>query len=260
MTANISDYFNKASSMDGSYPTVALVASARSTGGTTLVCNSLAGWATDTPVHFSTFRMSSDGTIDAATQTDWKGIVSGNSITGLTRIAGATDSGNQVGDKVKLDPTIGWLDDLVTGILASHKQDGTLKDNAVTESSIADGAVTAGKLSLSYSTTEQATGKTWIDGKMIYVKTVDCGSLPNSTTKYKSHDISNLDKIIHITGIAHFPNYTLPLPCVADPLGSGIGVSGAIRVYANNSQIIIDAGYNRSGGTGYVTLYYTKTS
>ena len=146
MSANITDYFNKASSMNGSYPPVATVTAARSTGGSTLSCDSLSGWATDTPVHFSTFQVKTDGTIDTTTQTDWKGIVSGNTITDMTRLAGAADSGNASGDKVELNPTIGWVDDLVTGLLVAHKQNGALKDNAVTESSIATGAVTSTKV------------------------------------------------------------------------------------------------------------------
>lgn len=146
MSATITDYFNKASNMSGSYPAVATVTAARSTGGSTLSCDDLSSWATDTPVHFSTFKVNTDGTIDTSTQTDWKGIVNGNTITDMTRLAGAADSGNASGDRVELNPTIGWLDDLITGILVSHKQNGALKDNAVTESSIATGAVTSSKV------------------------------------------------------------------------------------------------------------------
>ena len=131
MSANINDKFNKASNMGGSYPPVATVTAARSTGGSTLTCDSLAGWATDTPVHFSTFKLNSDGTVDTTTQTDWKGIVVSNTITEMTRLAGAADSGNASGDKVELNPTIGWVDDLMSGILVSHKQDGKLKDGIV---------------------------------------------------------------------------------------------------------------------------------
>lgn len=146
MSATITDYFNKASNMSGSYPAVATVTAARSTGGSTLSCDDLSSWATDTPVHFSTFKVNTDGTIDTSTQTDWKGIVNGNTITDMTRLAGAADSGNASGDRVELNPTVGWLDDLITGILVSHKQNGALKDNVVTESSIATGAVTNTKL------------------------------------------------------------------------------------------------------------------
>lgn len=136
MSANINDYFNKASSMDGSYPAVATVSSARSAGSSTLSCDDLSSWNTDTPVHFSTFKVAADGTIDTTTQTDWKGIVVGNTITELTRLAGAADAGNASGDRVELNPTIGWLDDLITGLLISHNQNGTLKNSIVKAANI----------------------------------------------------------------------------------------------------------------------------
>ena len=145
MSANIQDHFAKASSMNGAYPRVAVVTSARQTGASVLQCDDLSSWATDTPVHFSTYKTNADGSIDSASQTDWKGVVVGNNITDLTRIAGAADSGNAANDRVELNPTIGWLEDLVSGILISLNQNGTLKNNAVGTSAIANGAVTSAK-------------------------------------------------------------------------------------------------------------------
>ena len=136
MSATITDKFNKAADGNGSYPTLATVSATRSASEATLTCQDLTGWATDTPVHFSTYQLNSSGVVDTTTQTDWKGIVSGNTITNLTRIAGAADTGNAIGDIVELNPTIGWLDDLVTGLLATHKQDGSLKDNIVKSNNI----------------------------------------------------------------------------------------------------------------------------
>ena len=53
-------------------------------------------------------------------------------------------------------------------------EDGNM--HAVTSNAVAD--------SLSYSTDETLTGGKWIDGKPIYRKVIDCGALPNNTTKY----------------------------------------------------------------------------
>ena len=155
MSADINDKFTKASNMDGNYPSVATVTAARAAGTTMLACDDLAGWATDTAVHFSTFKLNDDGTVDATSQTDWKGIVVNNTITEMTRLAGAVDSGNASGDRVELNPTIGWLDDLITGLLASHKQDGTLKDGIITTNSIINGAVEEAKIATDAVTTEK---------------------------------------------------------------------------------------------------------
>ena len=137
---------------------------------------------------------------------------------------------------------------------------GGVGADTISSSAIMDGAVTVDKLSLSYSESEQATGETWINGKMIYRKTISLGSLPNDSTKKVNHNISNMDSLIEIKGAAKFPSYQVPLPFVCDPLSGGLGVDGAIRIYIDSTQITVDTGYNRSGGTGYVTLYYTKSS
>ncbi|MBR0403090.1 hypothetical protein IJI55_00860 [Candidatus Saccharibacteria bacterium] len=142
----ITDYFNKAADNSGSYPATSTVSATRNTGEQVLSCQDLTGWATDTPVHFTTYRLGQDGSINTTTQTDWKGIVVGNTITQLTRIAGAADSGHAIGDIVELNPTIGWLSDLVTGLLAIHNQDGTLKDGIVASNKLASSAVTKEKL------------------------------------------------------------------------------------------------------------------
>lgn len=175
MSATITDYFNKASSMNGYYPRVATVTSTRQAGAQILQCDDLTTWATDTPVHFSTYTVKADGTIDSTTQTDWKGIVSGNNITELTRIAGAADSGNASNDRVELNPTIGWLDDLITGLLAVHKQNGTLKDSVVGTANIASGAVTSEKIAsgatptITMTTTDPGEGATLAANNFIAV-------------------------------------------------------------------------------------------
>ena len=193
MSATITDYFNKASNMSGSYPAVATVTAARSTGGSTLSCDDLSSWATDTPVHFSTFKVNTDGSIDTSTQTDWKGSVNGNTITDMTRLAGAADSGNASGDRVELNPTVGWLDDLITGILVSHKQNGALKDNAVTESSIATGAVTNTKLGDgSVTSAKIGTGAISsydkIGDDVIQARNIDTSTFPTQRLTFTSKD------------------------------------------------------------------------
>lgn len=75
---------------------------------------------------FSTYRLNTSGAVVAGTQIDWKGIVAGNTIGTLTRITGATDAGSVIGDVVEMNPTGNWATDLVTGILTSIKQDGTM--------------------------------------------------------------------------------------------------------------------------------------
>lgn len=111
-----------------------------------------------------------------------------------------------------------------------------------------------------YSTSEQKVG-TWIDGKVIYKKTVDCGALPNNTTKYIEHNIGNIGLIIKIEGIGYrsSDNVTFQLnnsinPRVSSPTATSINIT------ANNEHINITTGNDRSNMVGYTTLYYTKTN
>ena len=48
---------------------------------------------------------------------------------------------------------------------------------------------------INYTTAEQDTGLKWIDGKTIYQKTVDVGSMPDTTptTKFVAHGVTGID-------------------------------------------------------------------
>lgn len=105
----------------------------------------------------------------------------------------------------------------------------------------------------SYSTEEKATGEQWIDGSIIYEKTVNCGALPNTTSKTVAHGIANLSKVVEIKGYATNGTLYLPLPF------AGASASTGVSVYAGASDITIETGMNRSNFTeSYVTLRYTK--
>lgn len=108
-----------------------------------------------------------------------------------------------------------------------------------------------------YSTTETKTNKVWIDGKPIYRKVVDLGTLPNATTKTVSHGISNLDVIIKWTGYVERPSNHghFPLPYVF-----GGVTENNIGVFANQNLITITTGADRSMMNGTIILEYTKTT
>ena len=107
----------------------------------------------------------------------------------------------------------------------------------------------------SYSTTEQKTGGTWINGKPIYKKTVSTGTMPNRTRKQVAHGISNLDFIISMSGSAYGNSTYLPIPYVDTTAANSLGI------YASSTDIIIFTSQDTSYlTTSYVTLYYTKTT
>ena len=108
---------------------------------------------------------------------------------------------------------------------------------------------------LDYSLTETSTGAKWIDGKTIYKKTINFGALPNSTTKTVAHGISNFSEAVKLEGIAksNANNYT-SLPYVpASP-------SSLCDMSVNATSVNMTSPDDRSHWSGYVTIYYTKSS
>ena len=112
---------------------------------------------------------------------------------------------------------------------------------------------------LSYSTTEINTGKKWIDGKTIYSKVVNIGSLPNATYKTIQNVLSGVDNVISISGYATNNSDILPLPYV----GSDANNTDAIQILVSDSKTSITVrcvAYNFSAFSGYVIIEYTKTT
>jgi hypothetical protein len=107
-----------------------------------------------------------------------------------------------------------------------------------------------------YSSTEQATEMTWLNGETIYSKTVYFGALPNGGVKDVAHGIT-YDRIIDVRGFAQLGNGTvLPLPFV-----NIVTLNYGIVLLINSTNISIDVGgADRSGATAYITIYYTKSS
>lgn len=103
-----------------------------------------------------------------------------------------------------------------------------------------------------YSTVEQKTGQKWIDGKDIYSKTVDCGALPDNTSKLVAAGLNNVT-VIKIEGVA-IGGSSIQLPHI-----STNSVYIEISYEASNEVFIRTNGYF-STMHGYVTLYYTKTA
>ena len=102
----------------------------------------------------------------------------------------------------------------------------------------------------SYSTQEVKTGGTWIDGKPIYRKVVDIGTLPDTTSKNVQHNIQNLDSVVNLKLIAN------------DNVNNIVCNFGGkeLAVYIDAANVFIVSGNNFSGYTGYSVIEYTKTT
>ena len=108
-----------------------------------------------------------------------------------------------------------------------------------------------------YSTTETRVG-TWIDGKPVYRKVVDCGALPNASTKNIAHGISNLNTVTSFQAIAKSPSSNAWLPI---PATSPANVIYHVSIYMTNTNIVINTGDNKTAYTQtYAIIEYTKTT
>lgn len=113
-------------------------------------------------------------------------------------------------------------------------------------------------IKVTYSTSEKAIG-TWIDGKTIYRKVYDIGSLPKSTTKTISTGYSGEEiTVLKMYGYAKFKNATnqatVPLPYVSTTLTEQIKLAIVL------GNIEITTGADRSEATGHIVLEYIKNS
>lgn len=109
---------------------------------------------------------------------------------------------------------------------------------------------------MNFSTDEKVIG-TWIDGKPLYQKTVDCGSLPANSTKDVPHNISNIDKIVCSYGTCVNSNdKTLPLPYVNNG-----NLSYGVQLEVNKTNVHFETKISGlSDYYAYITLRYTKTT
>lgn len=109
---------------------------------------------------------------------------------------------------------------------------------------------------MTFSTAEKVVG-IWIDGKLLYRKTINIGAMPNKTVKYIPHNISNAEKVIidtsHSFAFGNAGN-CVPLPYV---IGSAGGTTLQIEIQINLRDIIVTSYDDRSSLSGYVTLLYT---
>lgn len=119
-------------------------------------------------------------------------------------------------------------------------------------------AVVAGDV---YSETERVVG-TWIDGKPIYQKTIDCGSLLNADTKIVPTGITNFEQLVDAFGVTGSPKNISPKNAILLPKYS-IGDKSTDISFAfgyDMATIKIATASDRTNIVCYFTLRYTKTT
>ena len=109
-----------------------------------------------------------------------------------------------------------------------------------------------------YSTDEHVVGK-WIDGSILYEKTVDCGVLPNATSKNVAHGISNLGIVIEANGMAINPNNKV-FTSLMKSSPSTMAQQFSFQIDATNITIETSSNQSTYFTQSHITIRYTKTS
>lgn len=105
-----------------------------------------------------------------------------------------------------------------------------------------------------YSTSEQDTKLTWINGAKIYKKTVVSTDLVTGENNI-NHGISNLGLVLKYDGLVNLGGgTTLPIPTMASV------TNNSASVWIVNSTVVRIFSSLPFTGTVYITLYYTKTN
>ena len=245
----------------------ATVTNARVISSTTLQVSAI----TNFPSKFIATVGSVDGTgaFVPATVTVFNGHTSSGNIEIDSFAPGYTDLGNTPGQIVVLKPTTAWADEVAGVLDVTHNDNGTIKNNAVKtamldaaniDASVAlkDASITSSKIDFTtlnfgnYSTSEVATEFKWIDGKTIYKKTINFGTLPNATFKDVAHGITGLTAVINTYGYSYSGTTFRPLPFPGS-LTNFVGVS------LDATNITVTTATNLTTyTTTYITVVYTK--
>lgn len=99
--------------------------------------------------------------------------------------------------------------------------------------------------------TPQPTGSKWVDQSDICRVVVDCGALPNTTSKAVAHGLT-FSQITRIYGISSDGTYWLPLPYVSE-------TTTWVRLIVDATDILLRTGANLTAfATTYVTLEFIK--
>lgn len=148
---------------------------------------------------------------------------------------------------------------LVTNFIIKAKNTVVVKGDVIQETGTASENNTYSakaidnKLKTNVITGQEVATNEYEDGKQVFAKKINIGSLPNATRKTVQTGLSNV-KVIKLHGIARDSSIQIPLPFVYTELPSCIGI-----MFVNGS-LYINTGSDRTGLTGEITIYYTKNT
>ena len=119
-----------------------------------------------------------------------------------------------------------------------------------------------GDKSIHYSTDEQVIG-TWVDGSTLYRKVINFGQLPANSQKTVDHNISNLNLVTKLYGVAVRPaSEGVTYSAIPLPMAHYQTIGNQEELAISGTYVSIRNGNSNAGlyTSCYVTVEYTKTS
>lgn len=106
-----------------------------------------------------------------------------------------------------------------------------------------------------YSTEEAITGSTWVDGSPIFKRSyyVSAGPAAGGTATISFDSSVNL--VIRVEGYLSNGVNEFPIPTARNTTETQIGMFVSLQ----NHNVVLEASYDRTGYSGYITLWYTKS-
>lgn len=96
----------------------------------------------------------------------------------------------------------------------------------------------------------------WIDGKPIYRMMVDCGALPNATTKNTAHGITGVETYVDCYATAY--NGTTNI--LRLPFAGGVTGENNVDVFVSSTNVSMRTVADYSAyEQSYAYIFYTKT-
>ena len=112
--------------------------------------------------------------------------------------------------------------------------------------------------SIDYSTSEQWTGKYWIDGKKIYQKTITISNTIKNSWNVQNHNIIGLSTVISCDGIL-LSNNSQDEQFILGGYRQN-NVFSQLVINSSQAAIFLSDSSDFNGKTVYITIEYTKTT
>lgn len=145
-------------------------------------------------------------------------------------------------------------EDIPEELPADPQSDGTRVLTATTDDGTTVKSWKAYQSMPNYSTTEQNTGKKWIDGSSVYAKTYNDLQLTDSIDITVDNNFGSDKNIINLECIAYMATEQIPISSLCQ---SG---SRFVYPYLSNGELKIAVNGNMSSYKTRLTVYYTKST